>query len=60
VATVTPERTQEIANAINFWMAKAFPVSVLVVIGIACADIYRVWRLKSPSARLALQAVSSH
>ncbi len=60
VATVSPERTQEIANAINFWMAKAFPVSILVVIGIACADIYRIWRLKSPSARLALNAVSSH
>jgi hypothetical protein len=60
VATVSPERTQQIASAINFWMAKAFPVSILVVIGIACADIYRIWRLKSPSAQLALQAVSTH
>jgi hypothetical protein len=58
VATVAPERTQEIANGIAFWMAKAFPVSILVVIGIAGADIYRIWRLKRPSAWMALQAVS--
>lgn len=60
VATISPERTLEITNAINFWMAKAFPAAVLIVIGIAGADIYRVWRLKSTSAQFALQAVSSH
>lgn len=59
VANVSPEKTLEVANAINYWMGMAFPAAIAVFLAIAGADIYRIVRLKSPSVQLALQAVSS-
>jgi hypothetical protein len=58
VANVPAEGTLHLANDINVWAAKAFPVSVGVCLVIAGADVYRIVRLKK-TARLRLTGGSA-
>jgi hypothetical protein len=58
VANVSPERTIEITNIINVWVGKSFPIAVAVCIGVLCANIYRIVRLKTVKVHPALQAVA--
>jgi hypothetical protein len=51
-ANVSPERSVEITNLINMWAAKTFPFAVGVCIVIACANVYRIARLKTPAPGL--------
>ena len=58
VAKVSPERTIEITNLINYWMGRTFPIAVAVCVGIVCANVYRIVRLKTVRVHPALQAVA--
>jgi hypothetical protein len=58
VANVSPERTAEITNVINIWIVKMFPYAVAMCIGIACANAYRIVRLKMGHARPAFTALA--
>jgi len=58
LANVSHERTIEITNIINMWVGKMFPVAVAVCVGIACANVYRIVRLKTVRVHPALQAVA--
>jgi hypothetical protein len=53
VRDVSPERLLVIANGLNFWMAKAFPVAAIVGVVIVAADLYRIIRVKSKGSSLA-------
>lgn len=46
VRNVSPEKTAQIANAINFWMGRSFPIIVAVGIIIAAIDVYRIFHVK--------------
>jgi len=46
VPNVSAARTSEITNAINLWMDRAFPIAVLIGVGIAAGDLYRIYRVK--------------
>ncbi len=58
VANVSPERAIEITNIINYWVGKSFPIAVAVCVGIVCANVYRIVRLKTVRVHPALQAVA--
>jgi len=45
VANVPAEKTRAIAQAINQWAPKAFPVAVLAVLIVAAVDVYRIVRV---------------
>jgi len=47
VRNVSPEKTLQITNAINFWMGRSFPIIVVIGIAIALMDIYRIFRVKT-------------
>jgi hypothetical protein len=47
VRNVSPEKTQQIANAINLWMARSFPIIIAIGVVIAATDVYRIFRVKS-------------
>jgi hypothetical protein len=46
VANVSPERMIELTNILNYWMGRAFPISVAIGVVIAGANVYRIVRLK--------------
>jgi hypothetical protein len=48
---VSPERVLEVTNAVNQWIARAFPVAVLVAVVIAGGNIYRIFRVRSRRTR---------
>ena len=58
VANVSPERTAEITGIINMWVGKMFPFAVTMCICIACANGYRILRLKMGHARPTFAAIS--
>jgi len=47
VRNVPPEKTLQVANAINFWMGRSFPFIVAIGIVIATIDIYRIFHVKT-------------
>ena len=47
VTNIAPEKTAQIAHAINWWAAKMFPWAIAVGLLIALGDIYRIIRLRS-------------
>jgi hypothetical protein len=47
VANVAPEKTAQIAHAINWWSAKMFPVAAVACVIIALVDAYRIFRVRS-------------
>ena len=47
VVNVDPVKTAQIAQAINWWSAKMFPVAVIVCAIIAAVDTYRIFRVRS-------------
>jgi len=47
VTNVAPEKTAQIAHAINWWSAKMFPWVIAVGLLIALGDVYRIIRLRS-------------
>jgi hypothetical protein len=58
IANVSPERTAEISNIINMWAVKLFPFAVTMGIWIACANGYRIVRLKMGHARPTFAAIA--
>jgi hypothetical protein len=44
---VTPERAQDIVNAINLWAARMVPVGVVVGVIVLVFDAFRIWRVKT-------------
>jgi hypothetical protein len=47
IADVSAERAAEITSGVNFWMARMFPVGVIVGVVAVCFDGFRIYRLKS-------------
>ena len=47
VVNVAPEKTSQIAHAINWWSAKMFPAAVIACAIIAAVDAYRIFRVRS-------------
>jgi hypothetical protein len=47
VANVAPEKTAQIAHAINWWSEKMFPVAVVACAVIVVVDAYRIFRVRS-------------
>ena len=47
VVNVAPEKTAQIAHAINWWSAKMFPVAVVACAVIVAVDAYRIFRVRS-------------
>jgi hypothetical protein len=47
IAGVPAERAAEVTSAVNFWMARMFPVGVIVGVVTVCVDGVRIYRLKS-------------
>jgi hypothetical protein len=45
-AHIPPARATEFATTINMWMARAFPYGLVVLVIIALADLYRVFRVR--------------
>ena len=58
VANVPPERMTEITNIVNYWMARAFPISVAVCVVIGGANVHRILRLKMGRVHTALQVMA--
>jgi hypothetical protein len=58
VANVSPERTAEIAGFITMWAGKTFPIALAVCVAIACANGYRIVRLKMGHPRPAFAAIA--
>ncbi len=57
IASVPPAKSFEIANSINWWMAKMFPAAIVVSVVIPVIDVFRMVRVKSRNAPPA-QAIS--
>ena len=47
VVNVAPEKTAQVAQAINWWSAKMFPVAIVACVIIAAVDAYRIFRVRS-------------
>jgi len=47
VHNVAPEKMMQITNVINWWMAKTFPIALVMGIIIALGDAYRIFRVRS-------------
>jgi hypothetical protein len=47
VVNVAPEKTAQIAHAINWWSAKMFPFAVIACVMITLIDAYRIFRVRS-------------
>ena len=59
VVNVAPEKTAQIAHAINWWSAKIFPWAVVFCVLIALGDLYRIIRVRSnTSAGVPLNAAT--
>lgn len=46
VRNVSPEKTAQITNAINLWMARSFPIIIAIGVILAATDVYRILRVK--------------
>jgi hypothetical protein len=57
-ANVPQDRMIAITNILNYWMAKMFPFAVAIGVVIACANIYRIVRLKMVKVRPAFEAIA--
>jgi hypothetical protein len=59
VVNVAPEKTAMIAQAINLWGAKLFPVAVVTCAVILVVDAYRIFRVRSnPGPGIVLSAAT--
>ncbi len=59
VVNVAPEKTAQIAHAINWWSATMFPLAVIACAIIAAVDAYRIFRVRSNAGPgIVLSAVS--
>ena len=47
VVNVAPEKTAQVAQAINWWSAKMFPLAVVACVIITVVDAYRILRVRS-------------
>ena len=47
VVNVAPEKTAQVAHAINWWSEKLFPFAIIVCVIIASVDAYRIFRVRS-------------
>jgi hypothetical protein len=56
VPNASPARLLEITRAINLWMARSFPMAVIVCVVLAAVDIYRIVRV-SGKDRIAARGV---
>jgi hypothetical protein len=56
IANVSPERTAEITNIVNYWIGRTFPIAVAIAVVIMGANVYRIVRLKMGRPRLPLEA----
>jgi hypothetical protein len=57
VVNVSPERTIEITNIINYWTGMSFSIAVAICVIIAGANLYRIVRLKKVRVYSALQTM---
>ena len=62
VANVPAERAAQIANAINLWAARMFPVALIVAVAILVRNVYRIVRIKpaAPGIPLAVKTSGLH
>jgi hypothetical protein len=51
-ATISPVKAAQLTAAIDLWMARMFPVAVIVGIMIALVDIFRIVRVTAPNAHI--------
>ena len=51
-ARIPPLKAAQLTGAINFWMARMFPVAVVVVMVIAVVNGFRILRVSAPRTRL--------
>jgi hypothetical protein len=47
ISSLPPEKSYDLAAAVNHWAALMFPVGVLIGLAVAASDIYRIIRVKS-------------
>jgi hypothetical protein len=47
VVNVAPEKTTQIAHAINWWSEKMFPFAIIACVIITLVDAYRILRVRS-------------
>jgi len=52
VTATSSARTIEITNAINLWMARSFPIAVIIGVVIAAVDAHRIFRVTTRRNRL--------
>ena len=58
VVNVAPERTAQIAHAINWWSAKMFPWAVVLCVLIAVNNVYRIIRVRSKTGTRAVLSLT--
>jgi hypothetical protein len=51
-ASISPAKAVQLTAAINLWMARMFPVAVIVGVVIAVVNIFRILRVTAPQARI--------
>ena len=51
-ASISPAKAVQLTAAINLWMARMFPVAVIVGVVIAVVNIFRIVRVTAPQARI--------
>jgi hypothetical protein len=47
VTNVAPEKLVQVADSINWWMAKSFPIALLLGVIIALGNGYRIFRVRA-------------
>jgi hypothetical protein len=59
VVNVAPEKTAQVAHAINWWAAKLFPWAVVFCGLIILSDVRRIIRVRSNAGRGAVLSAAS-
>jgi hypothetical protein len=51
-ANIPPVKAAQLTGAINFWMARMFPLAIIVGIVIALVNIFRIVRVSAPNSHV--------
>jgi hypothetical protein len=51
-ANIPPLKAAQLTGAINFWMARMFPLAIIIGIVIALVNMFRIVRVAAPTARI--------
>jgi hypothetical protein len=52
IANVPPSKTLEIMNALNWWMAKMFPATIVACVVIVGISAFRITRVRTGNVAL--------